>query len=81
MWHFIWFDNVCISDPESYVREGPSLTGLFCVCLFQLMRGGDRIKKPLKAGRHLPTSKKPFKWSFAGGLMMAPTFNAGLVAL
>ena len=35
-----------------------------------------RIKKPLKAGHHRPTSETPFKWRFARMVMMA-----GLVAL
>ena len=43
---------------------------------------GYRIQIPLKAGHHRPASETPFKWHFAGGLMMAQnSSNAGLVGL
>ena len=37
---------------------------------FSLMRGG-LIQIQQLADHHRPTSKKPFKWCFAGGSMMA----------
>ena len=37
---------------------------------FSLMRGG-RIQIPLLAGHQQPASKRPFKWRFAGGQIMA----------
>ena len=35
-----------------------------------VMRGG-RIQIPLKAGHYWPASDMPFKWHFAGGMIMA----------
>ena len=61
-----------LSDPESLVRGGPTLTSVF--------RRKRRSKQiPLKAGHHRPASETPFKWRFAGD--NGPKFNTGLVAL
>ena len=60
--------RISCADQESFVRGGLTLTTLFVV--FSLMRGG-RIQIPLLAGHQRTASEMPFKWSFAGGLMMA----------
>ena len=57
-------------DPESFVRGGPILTTFFYIFLVDEGRE-DPKQIPLKVGHHLPTSKAPFKWRFAGGRMMA----------
>ena len=53
------------ADPESVVRRGPALT-----FFFSLVRWG-RIRIPLFAGHHRPARETPFKWRFAGVLMMS----------
>ena len=54
------------SDPESFVRGGPTLTTLFLV-------DDGRTEDPykIKAGHHRLTIETPFKWCFAGVPMMA----------
>ena len=60
--------SVC-TDLESFVRGGQTLTSFFLIC-FSLMRGGW-IKISLLAGHQRPARDTPFKWGFAGVLMMA----------
>ena len=62
--------NTCV-DPESFVREGPTLKTLFFFSCFLVDEGGERIQIKLKAGHHRPTSEVPFKRLFAGGPMIA----------
>ena len=61
--------DVSCTDPESFVRGGPTLSTLFV--LFRLMRGG-RIQRLLKSGQLRPTSETPLKWRFAGVPMVTP---------
>ena len=68
MYSYLQTINTC-TDPESFAREGPTLTSFFLNSFF-LMRG-ERIQMSLKEGHHRPTSKTPFEWRFAGGRMMA----------
>ena len=50
--------------------------------VFILSMRGKRIEIAQQGGHHRPASETPFKWHFAGGLMMAgSTLNAGFVAL
>ena len=52
----VWFkyrDIYCsCTDPERFVRGGPTLTMVFLV--------DERIKIPLSAGHHRPASETPF---------------------
>ena len=50
------------ADPESFVREGPTLI------FFWGERGS---KNHQKVGNYRPASKVPLKWRFAGGPIMA----------
>ena len=52
---------------QKILSEGSNFDNVF---FFQMMRGG-RIEKTLSAGHHQPASETPFKWRFAGVLMMA----------
>ena len=56
-------DQTC-TDPESFVRVGPTVKFLL-LFFFSLMRGG-MMQIPLLAGYHLPVSEMPFKWCFVG---------------
>ena len=49
-------------DPESSARGGP---------IFFFLIRGKRIQIALIVGHHQPNRETPFKWCFAGGLMMA----------
>ena len=39
--------------------------------IFAKLMKRERIQTPLKAGHHWPPNEMPFKWRFAGMLMMA----------
>ena len=56
--------NPC-ADPESFVRGWGGAT----VTFFVVDEG--RIQIALSAGHHRPASETPFKWRFAGVLVMA----------
>ena len=47
------------------------LSGEGSNCDVFLVDGGGRIQIPLKAGHHRLASETPFKWRFAGVLVMA----------
>ena len=61
------------TDPESFVREGPTMT--FFILLFLVDEGRTEDPyyhlKHLKAGHHRPTSETPFKWRFASRPLIA----------
>ena len=64
------------ADAESFVRGGPNnlITFFFVFCFFLFLFFVDEgIEKCHYkwAINHRPASEMPFKWRFAGGLMMA----------
>ena len=73
---FMLVELGCISTNIEFMR-GPEI--FFKGGPFFLVN--EWIQLPFKMGHHWPASETPFKWRFAGGPLMAPTLNAGLVAL
>ena len=54
------------ADPESFVRGGPNV-----ITLIFFVDVGIEVPNTTKLGHHPLASKRPLKWRFAGGQMMA----------
>ena len=57
------------ADPESFFRDGPTLTTFYFFYFFFILMRVEGIQ--LLVGHQRPASETPFKWRFAGGPMMA----------
>ena len=68
------FSTVTHGSRMFFFRGGPTMTIFFSL-------GDERIQIVLKASHRRPASETPLIWRFAGGSMVGPSLNDGLVAL
>ena len=65
------FKGVSHPQIQKVLSEGVQLSNSENVFFFFFFFFLERIQISLKASKHRPTSKTPFKWRFAGVPMMA----------
>ena len=56
---------------RKFCQRGSNPDNVFFFFFFFFLVRGKRIQIALKAGHHRPASETPFKWRFAGELMVA----------